>query len=192
MMIPFVNAELVVLDFEDLPGITGYQDNWPVPQDYVGLTWDPHWFYATPQAPFYYPYSGDYVIGTYNYGGWFKFNEDVYFHGAYFTGGICEYTEDFNPIYPKCRFQGYLDGVLVGESEWLEMHPTPTFLNANFGSLVDKVNLECDQLNHVGMDDLTYETDWVPPAPEFGSLAVAAAILLTAPAFAYLLVKRRA
>jgi hypothetical protein len=31
----------------------------------------------------------------------------------------------------------------------------------------------------------------VPKAPEFGSLAAAAAILLTAPAFAYLIVKRR-
>lgn len=167
------SAFALVLDFEDLSGQA------VMPDGYAGLTWDPNWYYYGWTQPPFNPSSGSYRIYTHNYGGWIEFNELVDFKGAYFAG-----------TGTTCYFNGYRNNVLIATSGSVTVTSTPYFLNAGFTEPIDKVDIVCDQYNFFVVDDLEFEPSSMP-APEFGTLAVAALIVFLAPAFGFVLVRIR-
>jgi hypothetical protein len=143
-----------VLNFDDLHG--GDADTF-LPTGYAGLGWDSTWFYWDwAQSP-YTPHSLYTRIATHNYGGWIDFSP----LGCYvtFVGAWCSGRYD-----AEIFFEGYRDGNLIGTSAKLTLSAVPTFLDANFGELVDKVMVVCNTYNYFAIDDLTYRlSDTIPP-----------------------------
>ncbi|KPL22015.1 MAG: hypothetical protein AMJ75_08865 [Phycisphaerae bacterium SM1_79] len=147
-------APTTVLSFDDL--VDGSSAHY-LPVGYGGLDWDPEWFWWSWDQPPYNPSSPDTRIATHNYGGWIDFSPlgaPVIFEGAYFSG----YD------YATVHFEGYLGSTLVGTSPALDPSSTPTFLAANFGGPVDRVDVVCASFDFFAMDDVTYAVIPVPGA----------------------------
>ena len=149
--------------------VVTFDDTTYLSADYAGLTWDPQWvLWDSAASELYPPYSSPNVIYSHNFGGWIGFEKPVLFKGAWFSGPAS---------YTSCHFEGYKDGVKIGDSPTLSMNPTPTFLNAGFTSPVDKVSVVCDNNNHFVVDDITYEEAGVN-APEFPVTALPVAMII--------------
>ena len=102
----------------------------------------------------------------------------------------CENTCNGADIYPDCEVNGIDYAIMV--EHWGEMCDNVTWCDG----------ADINRNGYVGASDfLIISQEWGrtdccvcdPPvnAPEFASLGVLLAVLLTAPAFAYLIVKRR-
>jgi hypothetical protein len=154
-----------VIGFDDLLG--GGSSSY-LPVGYAGLNWDSNWFHWDFAQDPYTPSSPNTRIATHNSGGYIDFSPlgvAVDFEGAYFSG----------MDYVDCYIKGYLGGSLVGTSATLTLSSTPTFLNANFGGLVDYVNIVSSYENHFAVDDVTYQPVPVPGAVLLGMLGLSVA-----------------
>ncbi len=136
--------EEIVVNFDDL-NATKVPDG-KLSLGYAGIAWDTDWMiWNSPQA-YYAAHSGDTRIHSHNFGGWINFSHDVEFKGAWIAG---------QPI-GQISFEGYNDGVFVGNSSMVRAFATPRFLNANFPGLVDSVLVNDTEYNFFCMDDVTY------------------------------------
>lgn len=137
----------MILTFDDLKG--GDSDT-PLPVGYEGLSWDNKWFYWDEDQDPFTPHSASTRISSLNYGGLIDFSplpQDVIFSGAWISG------YNLTDVY----FEGYHEGILVGTSATGTPSETPTFLEAQFGSPVDKVVVISSAFTYFCMDDVTYE-----------------------------------
>ena len=165
-LVSTASATVTIVNFDNLVG--GGASSY-LPVGYAGLNWDPHWFYWDWAQPPFNAHSPSTRIATDYYGGWIGFNNPVDFKGAWFSGVGTDHV----------YFEGYKNGVKIGQSATLTLSGTPTFLNAGFSTAVDKVVVVCDNWNYFCVDDITYDTS-TPPAsvPEFPSLALPATMII--------------
>ncbi len=139
----YLDKEIIV-NFDDLNAIKAPDGKLSL--GYAGLSWDPDWMiWNSPQA-YYAAHSGDTRIHSHNFGGWINFSHDVEFKGAWISG---------EPM-AQVSFEGYNDGVYVGNSSMMRALATPRFLSANFPGLVDAVLVNDTMYNFFCMDDVTF------------------------------------
>lgn len=154
-----VNAAVTVVNFDELVGQN------IVPDGYAGLNWDPNWwYYGWDQSPWN-AHSPPNRIYSY-YPAWIGFSNPVYFKGAWLAG------TDTQEIY----FEGYKNGVKIGQSSTLTLSETPIFLDSGFSTDIDKVVVVCSSNFGFALDDITYED--VINAPEFPSAFLPAAMII--------------
>ncbi|RLI92447.1 MAG: hypothetical protein DRO89_02105, partial [Candidatus Altiarchaeales archaeon] len=171
-----VYAVPTTIDFEDLGHL-----------DYVGTHYPGLTFSATAQAlkkpdynyEGYPPHSGDIVIFSLTQNSiTITFDSPVTMVGAWITAGVSDitltaYDEDGN----------VLDSATVSVNYRSNDYAEVNSPGIKYVTISDSGNLWT-------MDDLTYDYGGFP-APEFATPAVAVAILLTTPAFSYLIVRKR-
>ena len=145
-----------VVNFDDLPGDNTGVDV-PVPDGYGGITWGNQWnYYRTVQFP-YTPASGSVRAYTRNSRAAFFFSTmPVIFNGAFFSG--------FDVSAP--RFELYLQGQLVANSQALKISGVPTFLDSGYSGLVDEVQvIQNFSFPAYVIDNVTYTTATVAKVP---------------------------
>jgi hypothetical protein len=158
----------LVLDFEDQPdsfaGIlfpTAYQD----------VVWT-SWLHYAPYEPNGYDPNGRNAIYAAVDGARFTFSDRV-FVGANFSAPYL----DTAPYTSQLYFELFQDGALVHTSAQLAS-PSPTFLSAGYGGLVDEVRVRTiGPLMTPGgsawiMDDVAFDVPEPAGVPEPGSLAL--------------------
>ena len=136
-------AEATVLNFDDLAGFAY------MPASYGGVTWS-NWLHIDSLVSPYNPSSGKTALLLWNDSpnNNMSFASPVAFDGAWFSGttAVSENT---------VKFEGYLNGLLVGTSSVLVPNATPTYLSANFSS-VDQVKVVNFRPDYWIMDDVTF------------------------------------
>ncbi|MGZ4846549.1 MAG: PKD domain-containing protein, partial [Halobacteriota archaeon] len=148
------STDATVVNFDE----PGWGDGYMVPADYAGLYWHGYWKVMPSDFGWWNSHSPPNAVGAFFEERSVSFPHPVTFVGAYFSG-----ADQFDQ--KTVQFKGYLDDKFVDESTVLTLHPTPTFLAAEFSGPVNKVvvvpNCENSAINFA-MDDLTYIANTAP------------------------------